>query len=519
MTQAVGAVTGAVTGATARFAGAVIDGSSAGLSRATTHSSSAASKSVGLFNDLQPLANVGGKLISTLTELLLNANDKYEQSYRILAAGSGKTGNELDELIQIHSSLMDELPNESKDIAKVMIDVMSYTHAEGKTMKELTKQLLLTSRLNNKDDLRVSSSLTSMMASNKIYKSEGIGVVDKVMAVSQNANLDVELVGDQMKQVGPKLQLLNMSFDESADLVGTWHNNGKNFETLESGISILLANMDNAHVTNYGVAFQDFIKKVKEAPTMEEASQLARKGLSTQIGNVHNITKDQVVTDWVLAIRDGLFDTKQKVDGKDVSKSAYLQSSRGLVGKNFKETMTFGDKSGIFGNEILNSVSPVANQLTGILSDVFSSEEFTKASLSKKLKIEADIKAQQERLSSIFSYNTDRWNRDQEIRGLPDQKDGTEEVTLFTNNTLNYMQAPMENPAYGPPGYPMPPAGYNNYPGAISNPANIEVNPVINVTVNGDSYESTAKDIAERIKEVIQEVFESASRRQGIAGV
>jgi hypothetical protein len=59
---------------------------------------------------------------------------------------------------------------------------------------------------------------------------------------------------------------------------------------------------------------------------------------------------------------------------------------------------------------------------------------------------------------------------------------------------------------------------YNSPSSASSNFATTEINPVINITVNGDSSGSAAQDIAERVKQAIQEVFESAARRQGIAG-
>jgi hypothetical protein len=42
--------------------------------------------------------------------------------------------------------------------------------------------------------------------------------------------------------------------------------------------------------------------------------------------------------------------------------------------------------------------------------------------------------------------------------------------------------------------------------------------PIINITMNGSESPSVAQDVAERVKLAIQEVFESASRRQGIAG-
>ncbi|SFL09704.1 Phage-related minor tail protein [Paenibacillus sp. 1_12] len=77
--------------------------------------------------------------------------------------------------------------------------------------------------------------------------------------------------------------------------------------------------------------------------------------------------------------------------------------------------------------------------------------------------------------------------------------------------TYDTAKIPASSPA-------IPPAAYYNSPTAFNNAANTEINPVINITLNGDSNESTAKDIAEKVKLAIQEVFESASRRQGIAG-
>ncbi|WP_240418242.1 phage tail tape measure protein [Paenibacillus periandrae] len=59
---------------------------------------------------------------------------------------------------------------------------------------------------------------------------------------------------------------------------------------------------------------------------------------------------------------------------------------------------------------------------------------------------------------------------------------------------------------------------FNNQ-GSPTNTASTEINPVINITVNGDGSGANAQDIAERVKLAIQEVFESAARRQGIAGV
>jgi phage-related minor tail protein len=60
---------------------------------------------------------------------------------------------------------------------------------------------------------------------------------------------------------------------------------------------------------------------------------------------------------------------------------------------------------------------------------------------------------------------------------------------------------------------------YNSSAVGPTNTASTEINPVINITVNGDGSGANAQDIAERVKLAIQEVFESAARRQGIAGV
>jgi phage-related minor tail protein len=46
-----------------------------------------------------------------------------------------------------------------------------------------------------------------------------------------------------------------------------------------------------------------------------------------------------------------------------------------------------------------------------------------------------------------------------------------------------------------------------------------EMNPVINITMNGSGNADSAQDIAEQVKKSMQDVFESASRRQGIVGV
>ncbi|MCR8636185.1 phage tail tape measure protein [Paenibacillus radicis (ex Xue et al. 2023)] len=70
------------------------------------------------------------------------------------------------------------------------------------------------------------------------------------------------------------------------------------------------------------------------------------------------------------------------------------------------------------------------------------------------------------------------------------------------------------SPTYGPPTQASPTASSLAGPSSSA----LSFSPTINITMNGDSP-TAAQDIAERVKQTIQEVFESASRRQGIVGV
>lgn len=85
--------------------------------------------------------------------------------------------------------------------------------------------------------------------------------------------------------------------------------------------------------------------------------------------------------------------------------------------------------------------------------------------------------------------------------------------TLSSNSDLGSVSPSNKAPA-------MPAASfYNSSAVGPTNIASTEINPIINITLNGDGSGTNAQDIAERVKLAIQEVFESAARRQGIAGV
>ncbi|TDF92164.1 phage tail tape measure protein [Paenibacillus piri] len=77
----------------------------------------------------------------------------------------------------------------------------------------------------------------------------------------------------------------------------------------------------------------------------------------------------------------------------------------------------------------------------------------------------------------------------------------------------NYTAPPLSAPKSSAP--QAPPVAT---PAANAAGSNASFNPVINITMNGDSP-TAAQDIADRVKLAIQDVFESASRRQGIARV
>jgi hypothetical protein len=294
---------------------------------------------------------------------LLKAGNQYEQSLRIIKAGSGATDEVLDGFIKSYENIGKQVPNDLGMVASVMIDVNTKTELNGPALESLTQKVLNLSTVTDIGAMEISSSFSSAMNNWGVSANYGEAVLDKFIYISQGTGIAVDDLANKMTRFGPTMRELGMNFNQSSFLLGNWKKQGVNAELMLGGLRTALGKMTKDGVTDFSSKFDSIKQEIMAAASLEEATAIAMKSFGSELGSDTYNSETQAFTEMASTIRAGLF----KTEGSPLFEG--LDDSKGTLDRVYESSKTFADKIAILGNNAAIAFGPIGQRLGSMLGN------------------------------------------------------------------------------------------------------------------------------------------------------
>lgn len=294
------------------------------------------------------------------------AGEQSRESVRIIKAGTGATGKDLDGLMKSYQNLGKAVPDDLGVVAKVLADVNTGTGATGKSLEDMSGKILSLNTLTGVSTDVMGVQMPRAMGAWGISAEHGGEMMDKLFYISQSTGVGVDTLTDQLIKFSGPLRQMGFDFDTSTAMLGKWAKEGVNTELVAGSLRIALGKMASAGIKDTQGALNNAIKKIKEAKSAGEATALAMEAFGAKAG-----------PDMADTIREGRFELGNLVQD--------MRNSKGIIDNTYNDSMTFGDKLGVLKNKIMVSLGPLGDKLAATVEKAFPFIESLFDSMASKI--------------------------------------------------------------------------------------------------------------------------------------
>ena len=298
-----------------------------------------------------------GKNISIVTAPLMGLRAtamgvglKVEQAFRTIKVGTGAAGAALKELQDDFKAIAVLGPQSFDDSAKAIADLNTMTGASGKTLQTLSMAALDASRMMGTDLGGTIASLGKLLNNWNMRADQGVEVLDKLFFASQATGMGMDAIAQGVTASGGALRTLGLGLDESIALIGTLDKAGINAQQAMKSFSKALVALSKEGVADTSQALIAIIEQIKSAKTMSEALDIGKNMFGIKAG-----------ADLTIAIREGKLEIAELVDA--------LRTASGTIAETSKETMTFGERWSMLGNQAAMAIEPLGTKLVSMAEE------------------------------------------------------------------------------------------------------------------------------------------------------
>lgn len=331
----------------------------AAFNQLSQDASGAESKLVGIG---KKMSSVGATMTKSVTLPLvaigsgaLMAAQQYDDASDTIRAGTGATGEALNDLNDSFQKVFTTVPASSADAAKAIADLNTRTGLTGEALEGMASQVLNLARLTGEDLGGVIAGTTRVFGDWSIATEDQAGALDYLWKVSQTTGIGVTQLTDKVVQFGAPLRQLGFDFETSAAMMGKWEKEGVNIELALGGMKRALGKFAKAGEDPVK-ALQSISDQIANAGTQAEANALAIEVFGQRAG-----------PDMAAAIREGRFDLDELL--------ATLESSGETINTAASDTMSLNEKLTLLKNKAIDAAVPLGEALLGALDRLWPTLE------------------------------------------------------------------------------------------------------------------------------------------------
>lgn len=162
-----------------------------------------------------------------------------------VAAGTGATGKELENLQQTAKDVYTSMPVDIKATGEAVADINTRLGLQGDALEDATRQFMKYSEVNKSDVSTSIETVAKAMNDANIPTSELNSVLDELTSASQASGLTVDTLAEALSQNGVQMRALGFNTQETIALLATMEKNGVNSSVVLTGMKKAMANYTN----------------------------------------------------------------------------------------------------------------------------------------------------------------------------------------------------------------------------------------------------------------------------------
>ena len=278
-----------------------------------------------------------------ISKQLYSLGEEFDKVYDTIRVGTGATGEQLEVLKNDFKDVYSSVPTTMEDAGKAITNYNTRLGITGKNLSELSKQAIAVSGM-MKEDLN-----TTIQNSSQAFRQWNISAddmgnkMDYVFKISQSTGMSFNQLMGNMKAVGPAMQQLGFTFEQSAAMMGQMEKAGINtdeaLKAMKKSVGVFAKDGLNA-----SKGFEVYSKAIKNAKTETEAISLASEVFGAKAGST-----------MANAIRKGALSIGEFTKA--------LNSSDETIMKALWDTADATEKSKLLTQQIQTAVEPLASDV------------------------------------------------------------------------------------------------------------------------------------------------------------
>ena len=271
--------------------------------------------------------------------------DEFTEASRTIQAGTGATGDALEELTESFENVFKNVPNDSQEVANAIADLNTEFGLTGTELETTAIQMLNASRVMGTDLGTSIKTVADGMQIFNIDASEMGGVMDSLAAASQATGVPMDELAAKVQTFGPVLKNAGFSMEEATAFFGSLEQNGIAVTRVMPGINAGMRRLSEQGVTDLKGALLEQIEAIKGAETESQALNMATKAFGAE--GAQRMT---------VAIRNGNLDLGALLET--------MEGSEGTINNLAENTETTADKFNKMKNNIKANLAPVGEFAT-----------------------------------------------------------------------------------------------------------------------------------------------------------
>jgi TP901 family phage tail tape measure protein len=259
-----------------------------------------------------------------------------------------------NELNQNARNVFAQVPQSIDQVATAIWQINTRLWLTGVELEETTKRFLDFSRINNIDittAIRTASQLINWLW---LEANEANLLLDKLTKASQDYWIRVDTLAQSITDAWPAFEELGFGVNRSIALFSEFERIGARPTEVISSLWIALNKLAREWFTNAEEAFDEYLNRIKEAPSLLEAVGIATELFGSRVGA--KVAED---------IRAGRFEVDKYADS--------LEEARGVLERTAEESLTTSEKFKTLWNSLKVSLAPAIEWVFKLLNPIIES--------------------------------------------------------------------------------------------------------------------------------------------------
>ena len=292
----------------------------------------------------KPVA-VASAAVTGMAFAAVKLGDEFKEAENTIRAGTGATGEDLEELTASFKEVFKGVPNDSKAVSTAIADLNTELGLQGKELENASKAFLDLSRVTGSDVAPMIKSVSDAMVQFGIPANEVEEQLDKLTVASQAVGVPIEQLTNMVGKFAPQLKTMGLSMDESTALIASMEAAGLETTRMFPGLNTAMKKLTEAGVEDLSAGLSELMERIKNTEDETAALQTAQDHFGASAG---------------IRFADAIRSGAMEIDDLLVA----MNNAEGTVDDLGKSTLTTANKFDIMKNRVKSALSPVGDFAT-----------------------------------------------------------------------------------------------------------------------------------------------------------